>query len=340
MGTSFVVTTLLRNWKPVVIILALLFFIPLILVFAPFVQNESTPEAPEGGIGGQAEVSESVRRYEPVISEYAAKYGVEGYVEILLAKMMQESGGRGGDPMQSSESLGFPPNTITNPITSIDVGVRYFAGIIKETKGDVKLALQSYNFGGGFIPYANKRGGYSKETAVAFSNMMAKKLGWSRYGDVNYVDNVLRYFKGDVNNAEPVNSYGWIKPIKGAITSHFGFRIHPIFGVPKLHGGTDFSCGQKPVPIYAAKSGKVTKAGWQNPSNHKAGFGQRVYINHGSGQETIYAHLSKMLVKPGQEVKQGQQIGNCGTTGSSTGMHLHFELVANGQKVDPKGRVF
>ncbi|MGM0874728.1 MAG: lysozyme family protein [Bacillota bacterium] len=140
-------------------------------------------------------------RYEPLVTKYAQKYGIESYVQLLLAKIMQESGGRLPDVMQSSESIGLPRNTIVDPEFSIDVGVKYFASVLKSAKGDIKLALQSYNFGGGFIPYAQERGGYSKEVAVAFSNMMASKLGWSRYGDVNYVDNVLRYLSGGVGDS-------------------------------------------------------------------------------------------------------------------------------------------
>lgn len=332
--------SLIKNWRYVVIALAFFLFVPLIAIFAPFAENESTPELPIDGIGGKAVVTESVRRYEPLIREFAIKYGVEGYTELLLAKMQQESGGRGGDPMQSSESLGLPPNTIADPATSIDVGVKYFASLIKQAKGDVKLTLQSYNFGNGFINYALERGGYSKEVAAAFSGMMAEKLGWSRYGDINYVDNVLRYFEGSLDEVQPVNSYGFVKPANGSITSPFGVRIHPITGIPTFHKGVDLGCNKNAIPIYAAKNGTIDSAGWENPNNHKQGYGQRIFIEHGSGQETVYAHLSEILVKPGQEVKQGQKIGACGSTGSSTGEHLHFELRLNGDHVDPVGRVF
>ncbi|USK77714.1 lysozyme family protein [Peribacillus frigoritolerans] len=320
-----------KHWKKLILILMFMFT----LIFMFFFGMEQKEDEFEYEGGGVATVSPLVLRYQPLVEKYAAKYGVESYVPLLLAKIMQESGGRVPDVMQSSESLGLPPNTIQDPERSIDVGIKYFSGILKKAKGDSKLALQSYNFGGGFIDYALKRGGYSKANAVAFSNMMAKKLGWDRYGDINYVDNVMRYLSGGVGgSAGPVNSFGFVKPIIGSITSNFGYRIHPITGVPKLHAGTDYSCGQKPVPIYATKSGKVIKAGWQDPNNHKAGYGQRIVIKHSDGLESVYAHLSKFLVKNGQTVTQGQQIGNCGTTGSSTGMHLHFELVVNGQKKD------
>lgn len=283
--------------------------------------------------GGEAAVSPLVLRYEPLVTKYAKKYGVESYVQLLLAKIQQESGGRLPDVMQSSESLGLPPNTITDPEQSIDAGVKYFAQILKSAKGDVKLALQSYNFGGGFIDYANKRGGYSKEVAAEFAAMMADKLGWTRYGDVNYVDNVLRYLYGA--GPENVNAKGFSMPISGSkVTSQFGARIDPISGAVSYHNGTDFSC-KKGQAIYAVKPGTVDRAGWENPSNHSQGFGQRVYVNHGGNQITVYAHLSKINVKEGQKITQGQMVGGCGTTGYSTGNHLHLELHIAGRKVNP-----
>lgn len=181
-----------KNWKQLIIALVLMFTMIFMLFFGSSDENISE----YGGGGGVAVVAPEVMRYEPFVRAAAKKYGIESYVPVLLAKMMQESGGRLPDVMQSSESIGLPPNSITDPAISIDVGVRYFAGIIKQCKGDVKLALQSYNFGGGFIGYAIKKGGYSKAVAAEFSHMMAKEMGWDRYGDINYVENVLRYVQG------------------------------------------------------------------------------------------------------------------------------------------------
>lgn len=147
--------------------------------------------------GGKATVNSNVRRYEELVRKYAAQYGIENMTELLLALIMQESGGRLADVMQSSESAGMAPNTIKDPETSIKYGVKHFANVLEKSKGDVKLALQSYNFGTGFIEFALARGGYSKEVAKQFSEIQAKKKGWSRYGDVNYVDNVLRYYTQD-----------------------------------------------------------------------------------------------------------------------------------------------
>ncbi|MEK4983611.1 bifunctional lytic transglycosylase/C40 family peptidase [Bacillus sp. FSL K6-6540] len=149
-----------------------------------------------GYVGGNLPLSPNVLRYEPLVRKYAKEHGIEDYVNIILAMIQQETGGNYLDVMQCSESLGLPPNTITDPEYSIQVGVGYFADRLRQAKGDVKLALQAYNFGAKFIDYALQRGGYSKEVAIEFSEMMARQLGWSRYGDVDYVDHVLRYAGG------------------------------------------------------------------------------------------------------------------------------------------------
>ncbi|MBT2668639.1 lysozyme family protein [Bacillus sp. ISL-4] len=330
---------LLKNpytWLVMAIGLFLAGLVAIVALYLMAYSNEEGAESNTSGEfipGGTALISPDVLRYEPLVRKYALENGVEEHVPLLLAKIMQESGGRVPDVMQSSESLGFPPNTIMDPEYSIKVGVAYFADILKKAKGDIKLTLQSYNFGGGFIDYALDRGGYSKAVAVEFSNMMAAKQGWDRYGDVNYVENVLRYMPN--TNAIPVNAKGFLLPINQVrITSQFGMRVNPVTGVYKLHAGSDFGC-QRGDAIYSTKEGKVTKAGWQDPGNPKAGYGQRVTIQHGSNLETLYAHLSAINVKAGQTVKAGQQIGACGTTGSSTGNHLHFEIALNGKKVDP-----
>src|SRR5699024_7760427 len=129
------------------------------------------------------------------------KQGLEKYKEIIKAKVMQESGGnykRYPDVFQASESLGLPVNSIGLE-KSIQQGVKYFGQMVKKAGGDIRLALQAYNFGGGFIGYVKKRGSKMTQKLVdQFSNEQARKLGWSRYGDKNYVKNVLRYYKGSL----------------------------------------------------------------------------------------------------------------------------------------------
>lgn len=152
-------------------------------------------------------VSAEVEAYTPIIRIYAQQYGVGEYVELIKAIMMQESGGRGLDPMQASESgynTRYPhsPNAITDPEYSIDVGVQTIANSLRQANvespidmDNIKLALQGYNYGNGFISWARANyGGYSTIAAIEFSDMMAARMGWSGYGDKQYPAHVLRYY--------------------------------------------------------------------------------------------------------------------------------------------------
>lgn len=152
-------------------------------------------------------VSAEVEAYEPVIRKYANEYGIPEYVELIKAVMMQESGGRGLDPMQSSEggfNTRYPrvPNGITDPEYSISCGVQELkdcltrAGVENPVDMEhIKLALQGYNFGNGYISWAQSNyGGYTAANAAEFSDMMAQRMGWSGYGDKQYVPHVLRYY--------------------------------------------------------------------------------------------------------------------------------------------------
>lgn len=152
-------------------------------------------------------VSAEVEAYTPIIRTYARQYGIEEYTELIKAVMMQESGGCGLDPMQSSESgynTRYPrePNGITDPEYSIEVGIQTLAACLSEAQVEspidmarIKLALQGYNYGNGFISWAvTNYGGYSIAAAVDFSDMQAANLGWSSYGDKQYAAHVLRYY--------------------------------------------------------------------------------------------------------------------------------------------------
>lgn len=150
---------------------------------------------------GTQPISSSVMKYKDTLSNYANKYGVGQYTDLLLAKIMQEAGGSPNalatDPMQSSESAGYAPGYFKNPEQSINQGVKYFSEVLKKAGGNVPLALQSYNFGPGFIDYVNKNGGKMTQDLVnSFSDMMANKMGWRSYGDKNYVQNVLKFYNG------------------------------------------------------------------------------------------------------------------------------------------------
>lgn len=117
---------------------------------------------------------------------------------------------------------------------------------------------------------------------------------------------------------------------KAIITSPYGIRNHPTLGRPVKHNGIDFGSGRG-TEIYAASSGKVVLAEFNNS------FGNYTVIEHKDGQSTAYAHLDRLAVSKGDIVKKGQIIGYSGSTGRSTGPHLHYEVRTNGIPVDPKG---
>lgn len=264
-------------------------------------------------------ISENILRYEKYFKKYAKKFFIEDQVDVIMALAMQESGGRHLDVMQSSESIGLPPNSITDPARSIEIGVKYFAESFKKADGDVKLALQGYNFGIGFIDYAKENGGYSKEVSIAFSEKMAKRQGWTSYGDIDYVDHVMRYL--DEENSIPVNSDGdWSYPLDNIlVTSEYGYRIHPIYKTEKLHAGIDFDCSTGDN-VRSVNKGEVVELKHGN-----TGYGNYITIQHGKNEFSRYAHLSSISVEMGDKVKTGALIGKCGSTGGSTGAHLHLE---------------
>jgi murein DD-endopeptidase MepM/ murein hydrolase activator NlpD len=115
-----------------------------------------------------------------------------------------------------------------------------------------------------------------------------------------------------------------------SVASTFGYRVNPLGGyAPELHTGIDYAgaCG---TPVKAADKGVVVDAGW-----HAYGGGQRIVIDHGDGLKSTYNHLSSIGVSTGQTIAGGAQIGAVGSTGNSTGCHLHFEVLVNDEKVDP-----
>lgn len=125
---------------------------------------------------------------------------------------------------------------------------------------------------------------------------------------------------GDVPRGMPVR---W-----GGVTSRFGMRRNPVLNQVRLHAGIDLRAATGD-PVRATSGGVVKSAGWQG------GYGLAVRIDHGKGLETRYAHLSRLNVAPGQTIRPGEVIGFVGSTGRSTGPHLHYEVRRNGQAVDP-----
>ncbi len=145
-------------------------------------------------------------------------------------------------------------------------------------------------------------------------------------GQQNSTDNTVT---GDTTPSSETTSGTFIWPTTGyTISSSYGYRIHPIFGTQKFHAGIDIavSSGQ---PIYAAASGTVVTA------VYSSSYGYYVMIDHGNGYYTLYAHMTQYIVSNGQSVSQGDVIGYVGSTGWSTGPHLHYEVRVNGSTVDP-----
>ena len=127
-----------------------------------------------------------------------------------------------------------------------------------------------------------------------------------------------------------ISSSGWARPASGYITSGFGYRLHPVYGTYRLHSGTDIAGAGCGAPIYAAHSGTVIYSGWYGT------YGNFILIQNTDSVQTGYAHIVNggLLVKVGQKVGVGQHIANEGTTGASTGCHLHFEVRVNGVAIN------
>jgi murein DD-endopeptidase MepM/ murein hydrolase activator NlpD len=136
----------------------------------------------------------------------------------------------------------------------------------------------------------------------------------------------LRKLGAGAPSAKGTGQLMW--PVSGRVSSKFGYRMHPISHVRKMHTGLDISAGMG-TPIKAADSGSVIFAGW------RGGYGKCIIISHGKGLATLYAHQSSLLVGAGRTVGKGEVIGKVGSTGYSTGPHLHFEVRLNGSPVNP-----
>jgi murein DD-endopeptidase MepM/ murein hydrolase activator NlpD len=138
----------------------------------------------------------------------------------------------------------------------------------------------------------------------------------------------IQSMPGSTSRYAGVYRGGLMLPVHGRLSSPFGYRRHPITGVYKLHTGQDLAC---PIgtPVHAAGDGRVILAGWNGP------YGYAVVIDHGGGVSTLYGHCSRLLVGVGENVKCGDVIAKSGSTGYSTGPHVHFEKRINGKPVNP-----
>ncbi len=199
-------------------------------------------------------LSQEVLQYTPMIQKYCEQYEIPQFVNAVQAIMMQESGGKGNDPMQCSEcpfNEEYPntPNGITDPEYSIEIGIKYFAECLKQAKctdpfdtDTLGLAFQGYNYGNGYINWAiSNFGGYTQANALMFSQQMQAKLGTSGYGDPEYVPHVMRYYSyglinvGDQPNFSNEQAWGNNNPysrqgLYGQCTWFAWGRFYEIYG--------------------------------------------------------------------------------------------------------------
>ncbi len=183
-------------------------------------------------------------------------------------------------------------------------------------------------------------GGSEKYQEILNKNLKNEKLVLTAYQEIDklkrrmYVqsksyDQISQLIK---NKSKMLAAMPAIQPISNKqlirLTSGFGMRVHPIYKVGQFHPGIDFAAPQG-TPIYATADGTIDK------SMYEPGYGNHVIINHGYGYKTLYAHMVKFTVKPGQKVKRGECVGYVGSTGFSTAPHVHYEVIYRGEQVNP-----
>ncbi len=183
---------------------------------------------------------------------------------------------------------------------------------------------------GGSDKYADMRGLSDSELLIATSQKISK-LRHQLAVSATSQDEIIGKAEGKQKMLRSMPSIRPIRLLEKEIQymSGFGYRIHPVFKIKKMHTGIDFGAPEG-TPIYATGDGKVVRV------EHKTtGYGKNVVVDHGYGYETLYGHMSKIEVKVGQQVTKGEQIGRVGNTGTSTAPHVHYEVIYKGNQVNP-----
>mgnify|MGYP001239473196 FL=1 len=182
---------------------------------------------------------------------------------------------------------------------------------------------------GGINRYNNLTGYNNSDLIISTANKI-DQITKQLYIQSKSFDDIIELAK---NKKDMLAATPAIQPVSNKdlsrMASGYGYRIHPIYKTRKLHTGMDFSA-KTGTPIYATGNGKIEKV-----KKSRRGYGNYVIINHGYGYKTLYAHMSKYIVRKGQEVKRGDVIGYVGNTGMSMAPHLHYEVHKNGKKINP-----
>ncbi|MBA4748399.1 MAG: M23 family metallopeptidase, partial [Sphingopyxis sp.] len=226
--------------------------------------------------------------------------------------------GRVGDSLyRSARAAGAPATAIQSYLRVINQQIAVGSEVLADDEYDIIVAHRRAATGEnevGKLLYAGLvRGGKQKASMIEWTS--GGRTSWFEASGVGQT-------RG-----------GMARPAAGRVTSTYGMRRHPILGYLRMHSGIDFGGGYG-APIYAVTDGTVSYAG------RNGGYGNYVRINHGGGLGSGYGHMSRIAVSGGQRVARGQVIGYIGSTGLSTGPHLHYELYRNGRAVNPASVTF
>ena len=192
----------------------------------------------------------------------------------------------------------------------------------------IPKSIRKAGYGGGNrYEYLN---GYNTSELVISTAKKIDQITKQLYIQSKSFDYIIELAK---NKADMLASIPAIQPVENKdlrrMASGYGYRIHPIYKIRKMHHGMDFTA-KVGTPIYATGNGTIEKV-----SNSARGYGKHVIIDHGYGYQTLYAHMQKYIVVKGQEVKRGDVIGYVGNTGTSTSPHLHYEVIKDDVKINP-----
>jgi murein DD-endopeptidase MepM/ murein hydrolase activator NlpD len=172
--------------------------------------------------------------------------------------------------------------------------------------------------------------GYNNAELIISTAKKIDQITKQLYIQSKSFDNIIELAK---NKADMLASMPAIQPVSNKdlsrMASGYGYRIHPIYKTKKFHAGMDFSA-KTGTPIYATGDGKISKV-----RKSRRGYGNHVIIDHGFGYKTLYAHMSRYIVKRGQKVNRGDVIGYVGSSGTSVAPHLHYEVHKDGKKINP-----
>ena len=192
----------------------------------------------------------------------------------------------------------------------------------------IPTSIRKQGFGG--VNRYKKLSGFSNSDLIINTTKKVDQLTKQLYLQSKSFDEIIELAK---NKSKMLASIPAIQPVANKdlkrMTSGYGYRIHPIYKTRKMHYGMDYSA-KVGTEIYATGDGIISKV-----KRSKRGYGNYVKINHGFGYETLYAHMSKYIVKKGQKVKRGEVIGYVGNSGISTAPHLHYEVRKDNKKINP-----